>query len=50
MLAMPSDVAFRAASFAADLTFPDQAEAADDLTLPRMALLKPPARDRSPSC
>lgn len=41
MLAMPQDVAYRAAGFAADLTFPDHAETADDLTQPRMALLKP---------
>lgn len=42
LLAMPPDVAFRATSFAADLSFPDQAETAEELTRPRMALLKPP--------
>ena len=39
--ALPSDIAARAATFAANLTFPDQAEAPDALTRPRTALLKP---------
>ena len=37
----PADAAYRAATIAADLTFPSDAEAAAKLTSPRMALLKP---------
>jgi dienelactone hydrolase len=37
----PADAAYRAATLAEDLTFPTNAEAADKLTSPRMALLKP---------
>ena len=37
----PADAAYRAATLAADLTFPADAEAAAKLTSPRMVLLKP---------
>jgi dienelactone hydrolase len=37
----PADAVYRAATVAADLTFPADAEAAGQLTSPRMALLKP---------
>jgi len=37
----PADAAYRAATLAADLTFPADAEVAAKLTSPRMALLKP---------
>jgi dienelactone hydrolase len=42
LLAMPADIVRRAASLTADLTFPEDAQAADELTVPRMAFLKPP--------
>jgi dienelactone hydrolase len=37
----PADAAYRAATAAADLTFPALAEASSQLTTPRMALIKP---------
>jgi hypothetical protein len=39
--AWPPEAVFRGATLAEDLTFPDAAEAPNDLTSPRMALLKP---------
>src|SRR5436309_7364212 len=39
--AWPPEAVYRGASLADDLTFPDAAETANELTSPRMALLKP---------
>jgi dienelactone hydrolase len=45
----PADDAYRAATLAADLTFPSDAEAAAKLTSPRMALLKPAGEGSFPA-
>src|SRR5262249_52145787 len=45
----PAEAAYRPPPFAADLTYPASAEVADQLTSPRMALLKPEGAGRFPA-
>jgi len=47
--AWPPEAVYRGATLADDLTFPDTAEMANDLTAPRMALLKPAGEGSFPA-
>src|SRR6266404_4271142 len=47
--AWPPEAVYRGATLANDLTFPDAAETANDVTSPRMALLKPSGQGPFPA-